>query len=358
MLRPALEAAGIKADIQGRPKHLTSIWKKMERKGAEFDEIYDVYAIRCLVDEVKRLLRGPGHRPLAVAADPRPVRRLHRDAQEQPLPEPPYRGHRDGWQAPRDPDPDPSDAPGVRGRHRRPLALQGRLEGRSRVRRQAGLAAPAHGLAARRGRRDRVRRGHQARHLPGSGLRVHAQGRRQGPAGWLDADRLRLSDPHRRRPSLHRRQGQQPAGPPGLPPAQRRHRRDRHDQGRPRALARLAECRPDEPRPGEDPGLVQAPGAGREHRPRPGVARARAAPLGPDLDPGNRPDADHRGRPVVQPRQPRRLLCGHRLRRGGRPAGRHAPGRGRRRGAGPAHGRARASRSGPAASGSRAWATC
>ena len=37
-----------------------------------------------------------------------------------------------------------------RGRHRRPLALQGRLEGRPRVRRQARLAAPAHGLAARR----------------------------------------------------------------------------------------------------------------------------------------------------------------------------------------------------------------
>ena len=53
LLRPALDAAGIKADIQGRPKHLTSIWKKMERKGAEFDEIYDVYAIRCLVDEVR-----------------------------------------------------------------------------------------------------------------------------------------------------------------------------------------------------------------------------------------------------------------------------------------------------------------
>ncbi|HLY15061.1 MAG TPA: HD domain-containing protein, partial [Candidatus Limnocylindrales bacterium] len=44
-LRPALLAAGIKADIQGRPKHLTSIWKKMERKGAEFEEINDVYAI-------------------------------------------------------------------------------------------------------------------------------------------------------------------------------------------------------------------------------------------------------------------------------------------------------------------------
>jgi GTP diphosphokinase / guanosine-3',5'-bis(diphosphate) 3'-diphosphatase len=52
-LKPKLEAAGIEADLQGRPKHLYSIWKKMERKGAEFGEIYDVYAIRILVDEVR-----------------------------------------------------------------------------------------------------------------------------------------------------------------------------------------------------------------------------------------------------------------------------------------------------------------
>jgi GTP diphosphokinase / guanosine-3',5'-bis(diphosphate) 3'-diphosphatase len=52
-LRPALEAAGIEAELQGRPKHIYSIYKKMQRKGAGFEEIYDVYAIRCLVEEVK-----------------------------------------------------------------------------------------------------------------------------------------------------------------------------------------------------------------------------------------------------------------------------------------------------------------
>jgi guanosine-3',5'-bis(diphosphate) 3'-pyrophosphohydrolase len=52
-LTPKLKAAGIEADLQGRPKHIYSIWKKMERKGAEFGEIYDVYAIRILVDEVR-----------------------------------------------------------------------------------------------------------------------------------------------------------------------------------------------------------------------------------------------------------------------------------------------------------------
>jgi guanosine-3',5'-bis(diphosphate) 3'-pyrophosphohydrolase len=52
-LRPRLEAAGIDVDLQGRPKHIYSIWKKMERKSAEFGEIYDVYAIRILVDDVR-----------------------------------------------------------------------------------------------------------------------------------------------------------------------------------------------------------------------------------------------------------------------------------------------------------------
>ncbi|TAK00362.1 MAG: bifunctional (p)ppGpp synthetase/guanosine-3',5'-bis(diphosphate) 3'-pyrophosphohydrolase [Chloroflexota bacterium] len=52
-LEPRLRDSGVVADLQGRPKHIYSIWKKMQRKSAEFGEIYDVYAIRILVDEVK-----------------------------------------------------------------------------------------------------------------------------------------------------------------------------------------------------------------------------------------------------------------------------------------------------------------
>jgi guanosine-3',5'-bis(diphosphate) 3'-pyrophosphohydrolase len=52
-LTPKLAESGIEADLQGRPKHIYSIDKKMQRKSAEFAEIYDVYAIRILVDEVK-----------------------------------------------------------------------------------------------------------------------------------------------------------------------------------------------------------------------------------------------------------------------------------------------------------------
>ena len=52
-LEPRLKESGIDADLQGRPKHIYSIDKKMQRKSAEFAEIYDVYAIRILVDEVR-----------------------------------------------------------------------------------------------------------------------------------------------------------------------------------------------------------------------------------------------------------------------------------------------------------------
>jgi len=52
-LRSELEAAGIRAEVTGRPKHIFSIWKKMRRKRSEFSQIYDVRAVRVLVEEVK-----------------------------------------------------------------------------------------------------------------------------------------------------------------------------------------------------------------------------------------------------------------------------------------------------------------
>ncbi|MEP6469779.1 MAG: bifunctional (p)ppGpp synthetase/guanosine-3',5'-bis(diphosphate) 3'-pyrophosphohydrolase [Chloroflexota bacterium] len=53
ILRKELAKVSIAAEISGRPKHLYSIYKKMERKGAEFSEIYDLHAVRVLVEDVK-----------------------------------------------------------------------------------------------------------------------------------------------------------------------------------------------------------------------------------------------------------------------------------------------------------------
>ncbi|OOY51830.1 GTP diphosphokinase [Solemya velum gill symbiont] len=52
MLEDAFSENDIRADISGRPKHLYSIWKKMYRKQSGFEHIFDVRAVRVLVDSV------------------------------------------------------------------------------------------------------------------------------------------------------------------------------------------------------------------------------------------------------------------------------------------------------------------
>ena len=51
-LREALWNSGVHADITGRPKHIYSIWRKMQRKNAPLEQIFDVRAVRILVDDV------------------------------------------------------------------------------------------------------------------------------------------------------------------------------------------------------------------------------------------------------------------------------------------------------------------
>jgi len=51
-IRETLAAAGIAADVAGRPKHIFSIWKKMQRKYVPFSELYDIRAVRVLVDDI------------------------------------------------------------------------------------------------------------------------------------------------------------------------------------------------------------------------------------------------------------------------------------------------------------------
>ena len=48
-----LQATGVTADISGRAKHIYSIWRKMQRKGLAFSQIYDVRAVRVLVPEMR-----------------------------------------------------------------------------------------------------------------------------------------------------------------------------------------------------------------------------------------------------------------------------------------------------------------
>jgi len=48
-LREELSQAGIEAEVKGRPKHLYSIYRKMERKQVPFELVYDVRGVRVLV---------------------------------------------------------------------------------------------------------------------------------------------------------------------------------------------------------------------------------------------------------------------------------------------------------------------
>src|SRR6185295_17369532 len=52
-LRRELDKVGIEAEISGRAKHFYSIYSKMTKKGREFNEIYDLTAMRVLVSSVK-----------------------------------------------------------------------------------------------------------------------------------------------------------------------------------------------------------------------------------------------------------------------------------------------------------------
>lgn len=53
IIRAEMTKAGINAEVSGRPKHIYSIWKKMSRKHVAFDAVYDVRAIRILVDKLQ-----------------------------------------------------------------------------------------------------------------------------------------------------------------------------------------------------------------------------------------------------------------------------------------------------------------
>jgi guanosine-3',5'-bis(diphosphate) 3'-pyrophosphohydrolase len=52
-LRQQLKELGIKADVEGRPKHLYSIYEKMVIRGKEFEEIHDLVGIRVLVESLR-----------------------------------------------------------------------------------------------------------------------------------------------------------------------------------------------------------------------------------------------------------------------------------------------------------------
>jgi GTP pyrophosphokinase len=52
LLQQRLSSESIRSEIYGRPKHIYSIWKKMQRKQLDIDELYDLLAVRVIVDNL------------------------------------------------------------------------------------------------------------------------------------------------------------------------------------------------------------------------------------------------------------------------------------------------------------------
>lgn len=52
-LQAVLDEQNIKAKVYGRPKHIYSIWKKMQKKHLSFDQLYDIRAVRIIADRLQ-----------------------------------------------------------------------------------------------------------------------------------------------------------------------------------------------------------------------------------------------------------------------------------------------------------------
>ncbi|PCJ49528.1 MAG: GTP diphosphokinase [Gammaproteobacteria bacterium] len=60
LLLDELKKLGVHAEIEGRAKHIYSIWRKMQRKNIGFEEIYDTRAVRIVVNEVQECYSALG----------------------------------------------------------------------------------------------------------------------------------------------------------------------------------------------------------------------------------------------------------------------------------------------------------
>lgn len=52
-LRETIKQEGVKAEVYGRPKHIYSIWRKMQKKHLSFDELFDVRAVRIVAERLQ-----------------------------------------------------------------------------------------------------------------------------------------------------------------------------------------------------------------------------------------------------------------------------------------------------------------
>jgi len=68
-IKKALENAGLEATIKGRPKHIYSIWNKMKNKNVTFEEMYDLFAIRIILDSEPKQEKSDCWRVYSIVTD-------------------------------------------------------------------------------------------------------------------------------------------------------------------------------------------------------------------------------------------------------------------------------------------------
>ncbi len=68
-LQEEMDKSGLKANVFGRPKSISSIWNKMKKKEVEFDDVYDKFAIRVILDSPQEKEKEDCWRAYSIVTD-------------------------------------------------------------------------------------------------------------------------------------------------------------------------------------------------------------------------------------------------------------------------------------------------
>jgi len=68
-IKKSLDKAGLTYTIKGRPKHIYSIWNKMRKKNVAFEEVYDLFALRIILDSDPDLEKAESWRAYSIVTD-------------------------------------------------------------------------------------------------------------------------------------------------------------------------------------------------------------------------------------------------------------------------------------------------